>query len=194
MATFDNLTTTQLKQAVQIREQIESLQEKLDALLGGTEPTVKGKRKMTRPKGKHTMSPEARARIGAAQKLRWAKAKGASAKSATKLKPAVTPKKKGGMTPEGKAKIAAAMKARWQAKKKGSAAPNRCREVACAGVKLYTSKEGALCLAENQPSRAASLVDGPPKRSAAQRIVRLSPCWYDRHQGRWPFAWSDRRR
>ena len=117
MVSFDNLTTAQLKQAFQIREQIESLQEKLDALLGGTAPTVKPKRKMTRTKGERTISDEARAKIAAAQRVRWAKTKGASTKPVTKLKPAATAKKKGGMTPEGKAKIAAAMKARWAAKK-----------------------------------------------------------------------------
>jgi hypothetical protein len=36
---------------------------------------------MKRPRKKRTLSPEARARIAAAQKLRWAKQKGAAKKS-----------------------------------------------------------------------------------------------------------------
>jgi hypothetical protein len=59
---------------------------------------------------KRTMSAAARARISAAQKARWAKAKGAT-------KPA---KKKFTMSPAARAKISAGMKARWAAKKKAS--------------------------------------------------------------------------
>ena len=47
MASFHDLTTVQLKQAVQIREEIESLQGKLDALLGGSSGPTKAKRKMS---------------------------------------------------------------------------------------------------------------------------------------------------
>lgn len=134
MATFHELSVVQLKQAVHLREQIESLQEKLDVLLGGSS-TKTPKKKLGRPPGKkHTMSAAARALIGAAQKARWAKINGisstkASAKKSTAVKASVktapkavvagaTPKKKG-MSPETKAKLAAAMKARWVAKKKG---------------------------------------------------------------------------
>ena len=108
MATFHDLTTAQLKQAVKIREQIESLQKKLEALLGGTAPTDKIKRRAGRPAGKRTVSDEARAKIAAAQKARWAKTKTVPAKAPIKM----VAKKKSGMTPAGKAKIAAAMKAR----------------------------------------------------------------------------------
>ena len=55
MASFHELTTAQLRQAVQIREQIESLQEKLDTLLGGTSTESFGtsqKPKMGRAKRK----------------------------------------------------------------------------------------------------------------------------------------------
>ena len=41
MATFHDLTSAQLKQAIQLREQIEVLQAKLNALLGGTAPDAK---------------------------------------------------------------------------------------------------------------------------------------------------------
>ena len=105
-----------------MREQIESLQEKLDALLGGSSSTAPKKKlgrptgKGGRPKGKRTMSAAGRASIAAAQKARWAKINGKAAPAETLVKAA--PKKKV-MSPEAKAKIAATMKARWDAKKKG---------------------------------------------------------------------------
>ena len=118
-AVIHELTTVQLKQAVHLREQIETLQEKLDALLGGSS-TSAPKKKLGRPKGKRTMSAAGRAKIAAAQKARWAKING-KASSAKAVSAKATPKKKV-MSPEAKAKIAAAMKARWAAKKKGAAA------------------------------------------------------------------------
>lgn len=126
MATFHDLTTAQLKQAVQIREQIESLQEKLDALLGGSSAPAKAKTGHT--KGKRKMSAAGRASIAAAQKARWAKVKSPSdeptktvGKKAASVKAA--PKKRT-VSPETKAKIAAAMKARWAARKTGAPALN----------------------------------------------------------------------
>ena len=113
MASFHDLTTAQLKQAVHMREQIESLQEKLDALLGGSS-THTPKRKLGRPTGKRTMSAESRAKMAAGQKARWAKING---ESSTKAAPAKASPKKKVMSPEAKAKIAAAMKARWEAKR-----------------------------------------------------------------------------
>jgi hypothetical protein len=59
-----------------------------------------------RPKSRRTMSAEARARIAAAQKARWARARGQSGAMGK-------PRKKFTMSPEAKAKIAAAQKARW---------------------------------------------------------------------------------
>ena len=56
MVTFHDLTTAQLKQAVKIREQIEALQAKLDALLGNREP----KAKSTNPGAKRTKAAERR--------------------------------------------------------------------------------------------------------------------------------------
>ena len=123
MATIQELTT-KLNQALKLKAQIEALEEKFDAILGGAAPEVKIKRKMGRPNGKRTMSPEGRAAIAAAQKARWAKVHGKT--SSKKATPATTvvkaaPKKKV-MSPEAKAKIAAAMKARWAAKKQDDAA------------------------------------------------------------------------
>ena len=125
MATFHELSTAQLRQALQMREQIEDLQRKLNALLGGersASANVKTKKTVGRSSAKRTLSPEARAKIAAGQKARWAKTKAPVApvsKSGAKAA-----KKKGGLTPEGRAKLAAAMKARWATRKKGGAAPN----------------------------------------------------------------------
>ena len=125
MPTLHELTVPQLRQALQIREQIESLQDKLNALMGGTKsaaaPAGRVKRKAGRPPGKRTMTPEARAKIAAAQHARWAKINGKSTPAKAAKKPA---SKKGGLTAEGRAKLAAAMKARWAARKGGAPALN----------------------------------------------------------------------
>lgn len=82
----------QLKRAIAIKEQINSLEAELASILGGTAIAVTAtatpiaKRKYTKKATavaapapaegkKRTMSPEGRARIIAAQKARWAKSK-----------------------------------------------------------------------------------------------------------------------
>jgi hypothetical protein len=72
------------------------------------------------------MSAQARAKIAAAQRARWAKAKGRSggASKAARKPKASAGKRKGGITPEGRARLAAAMRARWAERRKGGAAPN----------------------------------------------------------------------
>ena len=115
MATFHELTTNQLKQALQIREQIETLQQKLETLLGGTASAAKSKQKVSRPAAKRTMSEAGRAKIAAAQKARWAKTK-------QKSSPAKAAPAKSAVTDERRAKLSAAMKARWAARKKASVA------------------------------------------------------------------------
>jgi hypothetical protein len=114
-----NLSIAQLKEAIQIKEQIGKLEARLKAIGTGKSslPTAPKPAK----RGPKTMSPEARAKIAAAARARWAKIKGT--KPAPAAKPAAKPKK-GGMTPELRARISAALKARWAARKKGSAAPN----------------------------------------------------------------------
>ena len=118
MPSFHDLTTAQLKQAVQIREQIESLQEKLDALLGGTTSSSPAP-----TKGKRFVSAATKKKMAAAQQARYAKFKSATSKAPVQ----VVTKKKGGITAAGRAKIAAAMKARWAARKKGASAPNAAK-------------------------------------------------------------------
>lgn len=93
----------ELQRAIQIQEQIEKLEAELKAVLGGVTIAAPVKTAtVDKPlKKKRTMSPEARARIVAAQKARWAKIKGgatpavAEAASVSKpAKPAKTAKKR----------------------------------------------------------------------------------------------------
>ncbi len=125
MATFHELTTSQLKQALQIREQIETLQQKLETLLGGTAPVTTPKQKVSRPSRKRTISEAGRAKIAAAQRARWASKQGSGPAAKTPAK-AATPTKaapaKSAVTAERRAKLSAAMKARWAERKKTAAA------------------------------------------------------------------------
>lgn len=105
-----SISLTTLKEAVNIKEQIAALEARLAKVLGGgtvaSAPAAKGKR------GRGKLSAAGRAKIAAAQKLRWAKAKGNTAAPAKKAR------KKRVLSPEGRAKIVAALKKRWANAKK----------------------------------------------------------------------------
>ena len=99
------ISTAQLRRALQIKEQIDSLQSELGSLLSGKianrkSPIVNG----LRPR--RTMSRAARARIAAAQRARWAKQKANGVSGAS-------PRKRRKMSAAGRAAIAAAARARW---------------------------------------------------------------------------------
>lgn len=126
-----NLTSTQLRQAADLKEQIEALEQELAGLTSSVlgsgipapfkakrgrpakiktapseEPTpIPGKRG---PK-KGGMSAEGRARIAAAQKARWAKAKGLKVEAPKSAEKPVKRK----MSAAGRRAISAAAKARW---------------------------------------------------------------------------------
>lgn len=106
-----------LKRAVAIAEQIQNLQAELSSLLGGRSSVGNASGVVTispapAKKKKGKMSAAGRAAIIAAQKLRWAKIKGASA--APKLAATSGKKrKKGKMSAAGRAAIVAAQKLRW---------------------------------------------------------------------------------
>jgi hypothetical protein len=100
-------STAQLKRALKIRAKIESLEHKLDSIIGSSS-NGSG---YQAPKRK--MSASARARIGKAQRARWAKLK-ANAVAKTVSKP-----KRRKMPAAAKAKLAAIARARW-AKAKAS--------------------------------------------------------------------------
>jgi hypothetical protein len=98
-----NLSVQTLRQAADLKEKIESLEKQLAAFLGSTaKPASTSTTKAPKKKG---MSAAGKAKIAAAQKLRWAKIKAA--------KPAPKAKKKFTMSAAAKAKLSAMMKARW---------------------------------------------------------------------------------
>jgi hypothetical protein len=99
MNSISSLSAQQLRRAAAIKEKIDALEGELGKILGGGGTTAASN-------GKRTMSASARARIGAAQKARWAKVKGGKA-----AKPAAAGRRK--MSAAARAKIAAAAKARW---------------------------------------------------------------------------------
>ncbi len=115
MVALQELTTAQLKRVVQIREQIELLEQKLNALLGGTAP----KGRSGDPAAKRTKLAAGQPKIGAPPKWRLA-----HVKSPLDTLMDTAPTKKGGLTAAGRAKLAAATKAQWKARKKGALAPN----------------------------------------------------------------------
>jgi len=104
-----NLSAQQLRQAADIKEKLSALEKELATLTGSNAPTVAPK-SVKPAKKKGGMSAAGKARIVAAQKLRWAKIK--AAKVAPKANKPVKPAKKT-MSAEAKAKISAAVKARW---------------------------------------------------------------------------------
>lgn len=98
-----NLTPAQLRQAADLKEKIEALQQQLSHLQGDSAaaaaPAGRARRKI---------SAAGIARIRAAQKLRWAKAKGTAGAKPGKRGPRH-------MSAAARAKIAAAQKKRWAA-------------------------------------------------------------------------------
>ena len=101
MNSIANLSAKQLRRAANIKDKIQSLENKLNHILGSPEKTVAA----VAPRKKRQMSAASRAKIAAAQKARWAKAKGKPAKQAQ-------PKRRK-MSAAGRARISAAAKARW---------------------------------------------------------------------------------
>ncbi len=111
MTNLHNLTVADLRKAVAIKEQIEALQSELDSLTGESVIAAPKPARRGRPPGKRRMSPAARARIGAAQRKRWAKLKrdgGSPAEDAAPVE-----KKKRRVSRAARAKLSAAAKARW---------------------------------------------------------------------------------
>ena len=109
--TMLNLTPSQLRQAADLQEKIGKLQSELAAIFGGESKPAP---KVAKP-AKRTMSSAHKAKIKAAQKLRWAKVNAAKAKTApvkAAVKASAKPVKKGGMSAAGRARIVAAQKAR----------------------------------------------------------------------------------
>ena len=95
---LQNVSTEQLRRAVHIKEEIESLQSQLSALLGGNGVSKRGA-------GRRRMSAVGRARIAAGARARWARLR---AGNAVGIK-----RKRRTMSAAARARIAAAQRARW---------------------------------------------------------------------------------
>jgi hypothetical protein len=116
---MSNTTSVErLKRAIQISEQIDSLQAELNQLLAGigggpsTSPAVQALKASAQKKG--GMSAAGRRRIAEAQRARWAKQKStASADAEPRSTPAKRRKRRGKLSAEGRARIVAALKRRW---------------------------------------------------------------------------------
>jgi hypothetical protein len=75
MSSITNLSIQQLRQAADLKEKISALENQLSRLLGSPAPAQPAAAKAV--KKKRGMSAAGRARIAAAAKARWAKAKAA---------------------------------------------------------------------------------------------------------------------
>jgi hypothetical protein len=111
-----NATPTQLRKAADIQERIESLQNELNAVLGGD--TFTPAEPAEAPK-KRKFSAAAKARMRAAQQARWAKING----TAPSAKPAKKAKRK--MSAQGLANIRAGVEKRMAAQGKVVQEPKR---------------------------------------------------------------------
>jgi hypothetical protein len=108
MTNITNLTTTQLRTIIAIKEQIEALQGQIDSVAGGGEIPIPAAEEAPR---KRRRSAAVRARMAAAQQARWAKIKGEAAADSEPSKPAKRAKRR--LSAAGRAAISAAAKARW---------------------------------------------------------------------------------
>ncbi len=91
---LSNVSVKQLKRAIVIRQRMEKLEGRLAEILGTSANGHAGRR---------TMSAAARAKISAAQKLRWAKQGKGGAKE-----------RRGGMSAEGRRRLSLSLKRRWK--------------------------------------------------------------------------------
>jgi hypothetical protein len=103
MNSLSSLSPAQLRQAADIQERIQSLQAKLNRLLG--EATLA---RAAYAPGRRKMSAAGRARIAAAARARWARLR----KTRGGGKPSGKPKRK--MSAAGRARLSALARARWQ--------------------------------------------------------------------------------
>jgi len=128
------ITAEQLRQAADIQERIQSLQQELSQILGAASSATQGAFPQGRRTGRRVMSAAGRAAIAAAARARWARIKGTASKrklSAQGLaniragvakrmaamragKPAATPAPKRKISAAGRARLSALAKARWK--------------------------------------------------------------------------------
>ena len=106
MNAITSMTPQQLRKAADLQEKILTLQRQLSSLVGGS-AAVPAAPAPAKKKGK--ISAAGLARIRAAQKARWAKAKSGAAKAA----PAAARKSRPKLSAAGRARLKALAKARW---------------------------------------------------------------------------------
>ena len=114
------LSPRTLRQAADIQEKIESLQNELNEILGGEVPTPA---QASEPRKKYRFSTTSRAKMRAAQIARWAKIKG----TAPSAKPAQEPKRK--LSAQGLANIRAGVAKRMSAQGKAVEKPKQKRKM-----------------------------------------------------------------
>lgn len=105
MNTLSDLPIQKLKRAVGIREQIEVLTLELQQLLG---PSSLVSANVAKPEKRHGLSAAGRARIAAAQRLRWSRFNAGRSRRTNLVS------NKHRLSPEGRARVAAAVRARWE--------------------------------------------------------------------------------
>jgi len=107
-----NLTSTQLRHAADLKEKIAGLEAELAGIIyvGGKTHIPARAPELAKPV-KRKMSPAHKAKIRAAQKLRWSKVNGGKATPVAAVKTEKKVRRK--MSAAGKAAISAAAKARW---------------------------------------------------------------------------------
>ena len=115
-----NLTSSQLRKAADLQDQIVKLQTQLAGILVNPSTWIPETIKVAKP-AKKGMSAAGRAKVAAAQKARWAKVNAvkdtpkAVVKPVAKVVAAKPAKKTRKISAEGIARIKAAQKARWAA-------------------------------------------------------------------------------
>jgi hypothetical protein len=158
------LTPSQLRQAADLKEQIEKLQNQLDQLRGSEAAQVSSP--VTKP-AKRKMSAAHIAKIRAAQKIRWAKFNAAKGKPAAKLVAVKVQKGPKKMSAEARAKIAAAQKARWA---KVNAAKGKLATKPEVAVKpVVAPKPAAKSVSVSKPAKKAISPEGIARIKAAQK-------------------------
>ncbi len=107
-----NLSFSNLRQALSLRNQIDQLEARLAGVLSGSSAATKG-----RSGGR--LSAEGRAKIAAAARKRWA-AKRAQASDTNKPSTSKSKTRPGGISAAGRKRLSELMRARWAARKKAA--------------------------------------------------------------------------
>lgn len=131
-----DLSLEKLKEAVSLREQIHSLEQRLSSIFGsgsvsGSESSTSGgsaKRaaKSDGRRRRRAMSSATREKLASAARARWARERGSDTSASSDAPKAVkSSKRKGGITAAGRKKLSDAMRARWAARRDGAGAKKK---------------------------------------------------------------------